>query len=175
MTDNTPPLPHKDLATAIQKEALRIEEDSWYSAKSHFNTADLWGKLHYWLGVPATMVTAAAGAAFIKDWAIAAQLLSALATILTGLVTFLKPNEKAIHHKTVGDQYLALKNDARVFREIELLEVVPEKLGGEQVKALSNRRNELNSTAPPIPRWAFNATRKGMADGETIYAADKEV
>lgn len=174
MTETTPS-PQSDLTIAMVKETSRIEEDSWYSAKSHFNAASLWSKLHYWLGVPATICTAAAGAAFIKDWAIAAQLLSALATILTGLVTFLKPNEKSTQHKAVADQYLTLKNDARVFREIELLEAEDNRSATGPVKALSKRRNELNSTAPVIPRWAFNATRKGIAAGEATYAVDQKI
>lgn len=161
------------LAQALCNEAARIEEDTQHSAKSHFNACDTWSRRHYWLGVPATLAAASAGAALVKDYPIAAQLLAMAATILSGMMTFLKPNEKASQHKAMGNQYLALRNDARIFREIELLEVADEEKASGQLKKLAQRRNELNSTAPPIPRSAFEQTRKGIVDGEADYKIDR--
>ena len=46
--------------------------------------------------------------------------MSATVAILTSLMTFLKPSERATAHKSSGDQYLTLRNYARVFREIRL-------------------------------------------------------
>ncbi len=163
-----------DLISALRKEAERIDEDSIHSAKGHFNTAAIWNRRHYWLGVPATLFGALAGAAFIKDCPEVASLLSLAATILTALVTFLKPTERASEHKTAGDQYLALRNDARLFREIELLAPEDGQPLTDKIKALSQRRNELNQGSPEIPRRAFEQARKGIAEGETSYRADKE-
>ena len=163
----------ENLALALRKEAKRIEEDSIHSAKGHFNAADIWRRRHYSLGIPATILGALAGAAIVKDWPTAAALLSLAATILTALVTFLKPTERASEHKTAGEQYLALKNDARVFREIELL-VQDGESHADKIKALSQRRNELNQGCPEIPRKAFEQARDGIASGEADYKADKE-
>jgi len=58
----------QQLCESLSKEASRIEEDCIHSAKSHFNAADCWRNRHYWFGVPATMLGAAAGAAIVKDW-----------------------------------------------------------------------------------------------------------
>jgi uncharacterized membrane protein YfcA len=110
------------MISALVRESERIEEDSIHSAKAHFNSGDTWKRRHYWLGIPATVLGAGAGAAIIKDCTELAALLSLAATILTALVTFLKPTDRASAHKTTGDQYLALRNDTRIFREIELLE-----------------------------------------------------
>lgn len=161
------------LIDAMRKEAQRIEEDSIHSAKGHFNTATIWNRRHYCLGGPATVLGALAGAAIIKNCPELAAFLSLGATILTALVTFLKPSERASEHKSVGDQYLALRNDARVFREIELL--VPEEGQPltDKIKALSQRRNELNQSSPEIPRKAFEQARKGIAEGEASHQADK--
>lgn len=159
---------------ALYKEAERIEEDSIHSAKGHFNTANIWRRRHYWLGVPATILGALAGAAIVKHYLEIASLLSLAATILTGLVTFLKPTERAAEHKTAGDQYLALRNDTRLFREIELLEPEDTESLGDKIRALSQRRNELNQGSPEIPRKAFEKARKGIAEGENYYKADKE-
>lgn len=110
------------LNDALEREAKRVEEDSIHSAKGHFNAADIWRIRHYWIGVPATILGAAAGAAAVKSYTEIAVFLSLTATLLTGLLTFLKPAERASAHKAAGDQFLALRNDARVFREVELIE-----------------------------------------------------
>ena len=164
-----------DLLEAIGKEARRIEEDSIHSAKSHFNAADIWNKRHYWLGIPATILGAAAGAAMIKELPEIAGILSLTATILTGLITFLKPPEIAATHKTSADQYLALRNDARVFREVDLIQHNDMGTLSDMLKALSQRRNELNQGSLVIPRAAFEKARKGITEGETNYKADQEI
>jgi hypothetical protein len=126
------------------------------------------------MGIPATVLGAGAGAAIIKDCPELAALFSLTATILTALMTFMKPNERASIHKTAGDQYLALRNDARIFREIELLEPEETCTHTDKLKALAQRRNELNQGSPEIPRRAFTKARQGIDEGETQYRADKE-
>lgn len=170
MTDNSGESP---LSVALRNESLRIEEDCTHSAKSHFNAADTWRHRHYWLGIPGTIFAALAGAAVIKDLASAAQLLSAAAAILTGLLTFLKPSDRASQHKQIADQYLALRNDARIFREVQTRRLDADE-ASERLEALSKRRSDLNQSSPEIPRRAFEAARKGIADGEATYAVDSK-
>lgn len=164
----------KAITDALRKEAERIEEDTIHSAKGHFNAADTWRRRHYWLGIPATIFGALAGAAIVKNCQELAGILSLLATILTALVTFLKPTDKASSHKTVADQYLALRNDTRIFREIEVFEDEDGKSLSDKLKSLAARRNELNQSSPDMPRKAFEAARKGINEGENQYRADKE-
>lgn len=168
MTENT------QIIIALTKEAERIEEDSIHSAKAHFNAGDTWKRRHYWIGIPATVFGAGAGAAIVKDCPELAALLSLAATILTALVTFLKPSERASAHKTAGDQYLALRNDTRIFREIELLELEETCNHSEVLKSLAQRRNELNQGSPEIPRGAFEKARQCIDEGESLYRTDKE-
>lgn len=100
--------------------------------------------------------------------------LALLASLLTGLMTFLKPNERATMHRVAAGQFLALRNDARIFRAVELLQA--DRLGElpERLKALSATRNELNQKNPSISRSAFVAARKGIEEGEATYKIDKE-
>ena len=159
--------------SALRREAERLEEDATYSSKGHFNAEDTWVRRNYWLGVPATLLGAVAGATLIKsqpEWATAFTL---LASLLTGLMTFLKPNERAAMHRAAAGQFLALRNDARFFREIELLQSdrLDELL--ERLKTLSAMRNELNLKSPSIPRRAFVAARKGIEEGEASHKVDK--
>jgi len=159
---------------ALRRESERLEEDTLYSSKGHFNAEDTWVRRNYWLGVPATVLGAIAGATLIKsqpEWATAFTL---LASLLTGLMTFLKPNERAAMHRAAAGQFLALRNEARFFREIELLQ--PDRLDelSERLKALSAARNELNLKSPSIPRRAFVAARKGIEEGEATHKVDKK-
>lgn len=164
----------KEHLAALQREAERLEEDATYSSKGHFNAEDTWVRRNYWLGVPATVLGAVAGATLIKsqpEWATAFTL---LASLLTGLMTFLKPNERAALHRAAAGQFLALRNEARFFREIEMLQ--SERLDDlhEQLKALSAKHNELNLKSPSIPRRAFVTARKGIEEGEATHKVDKE-
>lgn len=162
------------LISALSREAERIEEDATYSSKSHFNAEDTWVHRHYLLGVPATVLAAIAGAALVKSQPEWASALTLVASLLTGLMTFLKPNERAAIHRAAAGQFLALRNEARFFREIELLD--SSRLGElpDRLKALSSARNELNQKSPSIPRRAFVAARKGIEEGEATHKVDKE-
>jgi hypothetical protein len=162
----------ESIIKAARIEAENVKEDCKYSSKSHFNAADTWMRRNYWIGVPATVLGALAGAAIIKQHQELAGLLSLGATILTGLMTFLKPSDHASTHKKVGDQYLALRNDARLFRDIELLNMTESAAVLEGIQSLTRRRNELNQSSPAIPWSAFKKARKGIEDGEATYKTE---
>lgn len=163
----------QSMIAALRREAERIEEDATYSSKSHFNAEDTWVRRHYWLGIPATALAAIAGAALIKSQPEWASALTLLASLLTGLMTFLKPNERAALHRAAAGQFLALKNEVRLFREVELLQVHQLDELPVRLKALSATRNELNQKSPSIPRGAFIAARKGIEEGEATHKVDK--
>lgn len=159
---------------AVHTECARIEEDCTYSSKSHFNASDTWLLRHYLIGIPATLLGIIAGAAIIKAAPGIAAICSLISTILAALVTFLKPSERASIHKSIGDQYLALKNDARLFREIELLVITKPNIALDGTKSLVKRRNALNQGSPTIPKKAFQKARSGIEQGEANYIIDKK-
>ena len=162
-----------ELIAALRREAERLEEDATYSSKAHFNAEETWMHRNYWLGVPATALGAVAGATLIKNQPEWASAFTLLASLLTGLMTFLKPNERAVMHRAAAGQFLALRNDARFFREIELLQSDRLEKLPERLKVLSATRNELNQRSPGIPRRAFVAARKGIEEGEATHNVDK--
>jgi hypothetical protein len=164
----------QDKIAALRREAERIEEDAMYSSKSHFNAEATWVNRHYWLGIPSTILAAVAGATLIRSQPELASGCALAASLLTGLMTFLKPNERAALHRAAAGQFLALRNDARLFREVELLQAERLNELPEHLKALSATRNELNQKSPSIPRSAFVAARKGIEEGEATHKIDKE-
>lgn len=157
----------------IQAELLRIEEDCTHSGKSHFNAASRWGKFHLWLGIPAVVLSALASTAFFSDMPIVAGVMSGAVAILTALQTFLKPSELAASHKSAGDQYLGLRNDARVFREIRIDSVCDDQAAIDGLDEFTKRRRELNLASPQFSRGDFEKARKGIEAGEALHAVDK--
>lgn len=157
----------------IQDELLRIEEDCTHSGKSHFNAAERWNAYHFWLGLPAVGLSALAGTAFFSDAATLGGSISAVVAVLTAVQTFLKPSERSSAHKSAGDQYLGLKNDARVFREIRLYNACDDQAAIDGLDEFTKRRNELNLASPQFARRDFEKARKGIDAGEALHAVDK--
>lgn len=157
----------------VRAELERIEEDCIHSGKAHFNAADRWGHYHLWLGLPAVVLSGLASVAFINESPILAAIMSGSVAILTAIQTFVKPSERAVTHKAAGDQYLALRNDARVFRQIKLDHVCDDQAAIDGLDALSTRRNELNAASPQVSRGDFEKARKGIDEGEAQHVVDK--
>jgi len=169
-------MPEDQVAAAVAKEAERIEEDALYSAKRHFNAAAYWNNLHLVLGLPTALIAGISGISALSGFNHHSLLAGALAILvagLTALTTFLNPSQRATYHHDFGNRYNALRNKARILREIESLTTSPAELTKE-IKALNRERDELNQKAPQTPRWAFTQARAGIEEGEAQYQADKQ-
>jgi hypothetical protein len=162
-----------DAKASVAKELHRLEEDSAHSGKAQYNAGDRWRVYQYWLGIPSTVLSVAAGLAFFKNDPILGATSSMAAAILTGLMTFLKPSERAAAHKSSGDQYLSLRNDSRVFREIKLIHVRDDQAAIDGLSELTKRRNELNASSLSVSRHDFERARKGIDKGEATHRVDR--
>jgi hypothetical protein len=162
-----------DLLEKIKTEILRMEEDCIHSGKAHFNASVRWTRWNYLFGIPSVVLSALAGTAFFKDYGIIAGIMAAVVTLLTALMTFLKPAERASDHKNSGDQYLSLRNDARVFREIAVTQVEDDSGAVAGMTGLTTRRNELNQASPQFADKDFQKARTGINEGESLHAVDR--
>jgi hypothetical protein len=161
-----------DMKAELTKEAARIEEDALHSGKGHLNAADCWAKIHRWMGLPST-VLAALAAFSIKNSPECAAVLAFLSAAFGAAFTFLNPSEHASTHRTIGGQYLSLKNDARTFANIKL-QLLDDAAAVKEFEELSSRRNKLNESGIDIPRWAYEKAVKDVNNGRNKYAVDKE-
>lgn len=160
------------LTNQMRAEANRIEEDSLYSGKGHFEAARAWGTLHLWLGIPAAVLAAiASGSAFAQD-AVTAGSLALLAAVLSAVSTFLNPSERSQLHHQAGVKHNALRNKARMFRELDLNYSVGEADLLVGLKSLAEERDALNMSNPQIPKFAFKRARRGIESGEAVYQVD---
>ena len=159
----------------IINEAKRIEEDSLYSAKGHFYAGQCWVNANLWLGGISAVLSAIAGASALSQFDyhnIVAGSLSIVVAGLTAIITFINPNERATVHQKAGNKYNALRNDTRIFYDIEIDEI-DDKKAIDDLKKLNDRRNKLNIESHQIPKWAFEKARKGIEDGEAKYKIDE--
>lgn len=165
----------KTIEERITEEAKRIGEDSLYSAKGHFYAGQHWVNIHLWIGVPATILAAIAGASALSQFDyhnVVTGVLSIMVAALTAVATFLNPNEKASMHQVAGNSYNSLRNRARIFREIEMGNIADDKLLVKELKDLNSERDKLNKESPQIPKWAYKKARRSIEEGEASYRVD---
>lgn len=162
-----------DLITKLADEASRVEEDTEHSFKGHYNAAARWARYHLWIGLPAALVAAVAGAAAFKGYPEWAGALALVSTALTTVLTFLKPSERAEIHKAVAGQYQALRNQARIFREIGLLDGMTAEEAKTRLFALAEARDELNQRAPAIARGDYDLAKQDIDGGRARYRTDE--
>lgn len=166
----------QSLKEKIVKECARIEEDAEHSFKSHYNAADFWSNINLLLGLPAALLGAIAGGASAADGSQATVTATAfLSTALVTCLTFLKPGEKSDAHKSAGNLYQILRNKTRLFREIDFDESLSDADAKKKLILLVDRRDELNSTMPTIPRKSYEKAKKDIDEGRAKYSVDKEI
>jgi len=163
-----------DLQENIRKELLRIEEDSEHSAKSHFNAAARWDGYHLRIGLTSTVIIAIGGAISLSNYPLIGGALAIISSSLAATLTFLNPAEKAKAHKTSGDQYLSLRNQARMFREIAMKNNPSSDVLEKEVFDLAAQRNQLNQTSPNISRKDYELAKADISEGNSKYAVDLE-
>lgn len=163
-----------DLIPKLIAEARRIEEDAEHSAKGHYNAGDRWGRYHLCLGLPAALLSAIAGAAAFKNCPELAGGLALFVTALTTVLTFLKPSEHAEMHKAAAGQYHALRNQTRIFREIELADGLDTFAAKIRLLEFARLRDELNSSSPNVPRCDYEKAKIDIDHGRSRYQVDEE-
>jgi len=162
-----------ELISKLAAEAQRIEEDTEHSFKGHYNAAARWARYHLWIGLPSALLAAIAGAAAFKDQPELAGALAFLSTALTTVLTFLKPSERAEMHKAVAGQYQALRNQARIFREIGLTDDLAADAAKARLFELAKTRDELNQSSPAIARRDYELAKKDIDGGRARYRVDE--
>lgn len=151
------------LEDEIIKESERIEEDCIYSSKGHFEAAGCWKKIHLWIGVPSAILAGIASIFAFEENALVAGTLAILVAALGAVSTFLNPSSKSNEHHSAGSSFLELRNRVRRFKNIELhdMDLVDSK---ERILTFGQQKDDLSSSTPQIPEWAFKKARKNIVD-----------
>jgi hypothetical protein len=159
----------------ITKEAMRIEESTRFTAKSHYNDSAMWGFCHILLGLPTTVLSAiVAVAAFQKFDSShnAAGIIALIVAGLGGLITFLNPNQKSAVHKLAANGYDSLSNRVRVFRTIDCWGKDSDFVLTNKLKSFSEMQSKLNSDSPQPSLIGYFLAKLGIKRGEADFAVD---
>lgn len=164
----------------IIREAKRLEESTLYSMKGHHHAASGWSNRHLWLGLPVVIISALVGAATFSQYAetypfvkTTAGLLSLAVAILSGISTFLNPNDRENAHLSAAHGFDKLNNDSRLFWSVDCWLEDSDAVLTTNLKELVDRKNELNSNSPQIPDWAYRKAKAGIEAGEAEFKVDK--
>jgi hypothetical protein len=125
------------------------------AAEWHAAWARRWGRIYLWLGLPASILAAVAGATGLASAAgrLPAALMALGAAALGSAATFLESGQRRQYHEAMSSAWQVLANDAHVY----LLAYVPDgewlsTSGRETYGALSQRRSELIGLRVPGER-----------------------
>jgi hypothetical protein len=164
----------------IIREAKRLEESTLYSMKGHHVASNGWSRRNLWLGLPVVIISALVGATTFSQYAetypelkVLAGLLSLTIAVLSGITTFLNPNEKENAHLNAAHGYDKLNNEARLFWSVECWQEESDLVLTSKLRELIDRKDVLNSGSPQIPGWAYKKAKKGIEDGEAKFELDK--
>lgn len=152
-------------------ELHRIEEDCEHSGKSHYNAGSFWSALHFVLGIPMSVLATAASIDAFSASPDLAGYFAGGAAVLGAVQTFVNPAEKVTKHRAAGSEYMALRNQARRFREFAA-PTLPTQEQNDRTEELALMRDNLNRVSPAIPRCAYWLAKKDIDGGLAIYRVD---
>lgn len=156
---------------AIKGRIKELRTDVWYSKKGHYNAAAIWNVIHYVLGSLAAISAAYIGVRNVDLSETSIIVFSVASAVFGALITFLKPQDKASQHKLAGDNFDDLLQKLTNLNDVDLLQ------GSDadhtaRLKELSAAKTNLNKASLPIPRIAYQRSKKGISDGEASYTED---
>lgn len=163
---------------ALNTEAKRLLVDCTYTGRGHQAAGRRWSVWNNRLGLPtaiaSTLLAGGAGLSAVVDrqpWITAT--LAVLAAMTSAAHGFLRPGEIAQEHSLKGNRFIALRNDARLFREIDLRSGLSEQELAVRLRDLRQRYHDLNETPPlHIPRQDYLAAKQSIESGESNYEND---
>lgn len=166
---------------AIGQEALRIHESALYSGQSQFEQAKIWRGINLWLGAPAAALAALGGSAVLASdsWKIGEVPASAIggslalaAAALTAILTTVNASRRQTQSQSSGNAFLQLQTAARQFATIDISRLNYDD-ARDELKSLTNSRDELNKTADVPSRRAYKKAQKNIGiDGGQTYVID---
>ena len=143
-------------------EARRLESACQRASLAHSSAARFWSNFHIVIGVPTSLLAAAAAAVVLTNaqYAIAvAAALAVLVSALTAIATFLNPKDKANTHELAAARFDALRTETRILHNIEVALTRDSELA-KRLKKLAAKRSELIQSSPAAPQWSRTRAKK---------------
>ena len=140
----------------ITLEARRLESECQRASLAHSAAASFWSNFHIVIGVPTSLLAAAAAAVVLTNVQYATAIAAALAVFvsaLTAIATFLNPKDKTNIHELAAARLDALRTQTRILHSIDVALTSNLELAV-HLKQLSAKRSELIQSLPAAPQWS---------------------
>lgn len=149
---------------------MLIEDDCLYTEKTHFAAEERLRRLHLFLGLPATLLAAAAAATLIDSRAVLAGVLALTAALFSGAQTFVNPEARATSHHDAAVELARVRTAARLLHSVELLPISTEE-AVRRIKDLRSAQFAVNKIAPGASKRDYRVASEKIKQG--IFLRDK--
>lgn len=156
----------------LLSECRKIEENSLYTAQTHFEMASQKAKrASGWLVLLPSLVSAASGLAVAIGAPAWVGAFAAFSGVVSGVATFLGVGKEASAHEMAGKLLTQLRDEARALRETYSSDLSIEHFATE-VRALGNRYRAFVASLPLTEERAFEKARAKIRSG--LFQFDSE-
>lgn len=165
----TGPSTAEQQAAALTEELQQLVTDLIFTEKAHFAAAHRHGRLHRVLGVIATVAGAVAAEGIVSDRAPAwAASFALLASIASGVLTFVKPQEASQKHLDAGRDLGGLRVQVRQTLKLDVPVAGPAELAAARQAAerYAKTKAAIDKAAPAITDEAYKRGRAKIVAGE---------
>ena len=157
----------------IKQEAERLKEDCIYSAKGHLDSAKFWRCLYYWLMIFSILSLCLSFTLTLIDGQLCTVICGLISSFITVILIFLNPQEKYLSHQNSGNKFLSLRNQIRIFNDIEIKNSNYIDEYTKRLIEFSKERNSLNENSLPIAETGYKNVKKQIEEETHIYEVDK--
>lgn len=149
------------------KECMQIEDDSLYTAETHYIIAGKAARTGFWMKLIPAIAAAGSGTAVLSgapDWVAWFAVISGVAFALQSI---LNPDKKHDEHSQAGKFYTALKHESRAMYKTFYKEMDHDSFSM-MVRILRERYNMIAKLTPQTTIKAFEEGRKRIKAGRHI-------
>jgi hypothetical protein len=150
--------------SAIAAELGQLQNDVLWTEKGHFISAGVLRAMRLILGVLATASSTTAVATIVADHQTVAGIFALAGALLSGLLTFLKPEELAQQHLNAGRKLGALRVDIRQTLRLDAATLQRTELR-QATAELAQRKAAIDEVSPHVADasiwWAGRRIERG--------------
>jgi len=142
-----------------------MSDDMLHTEKTHMAAAERLQRVHQALGLASTVLATAAAATIVASLSeITAGILALLAAIVSGVLTFMKPERTAEQHLAAGRQLNTLRVHARQVLNLDLPTGNPPALR-KTIEEIARNKAAIDDGAPGTRARDYNVAREKITKG----------
>jgi hypothetical protein len=146
---------------AIKAQAHKIEEDCDRATYRDALVSANWYKWNLGLGISSAVFAATSAFLAGNDGKLfggqvfVTAALALISAVLTSVLTFLSPSEKANAYHEYSNRYLSLRNRLRKFVAVDCLAASQSSELEEKYDKFLEQKDQIDSEHPVVPQWAY--------------------